>query len=161
MKSNYAENKKKIEVIRNQVGDMAFRMAISHLMDVGLRHLTEENVEKTCKELMQQDDSKSLMSNAFQCSLVRTAYALAQIPHIDLLVYIQREVVYAVDDGMPDYDRAITLLKACMSNIEQWNACSNELTLGEFEDIGFDDDEIRALKFGYVLDAREEEEEND
>lgn len=161
MMSSYAKNKKKIEAIRNQVGDMAFRMAISHLMDVGLRHLTEENVEKTCKELMQQDDSKSLMSNAFQCSLVRTAYALAQIPHIDLLVYIQRKVVYDVDDDMPDYNRAIILLKACMSNIEQWNGCRNELTLGEFEDVGFDDEEIEAMGFGYVLDAREEEEEDE
>lgn len=82
--NNYAESKKRIDAIRNQVNEVLFRMAISHLMDVGIRHLTEENVEETCKKLMQQDDSKSFMTNGFQCSLVRTAYALAQIPHIDL-----------------------------------------------------------------------------
>ena len=40
--SNYVENKKKIEEIRNDVGEPMFRMAISHLMDVGIRNLDED-----------------------------------------------------------------------------------------------------------------------
>jgi hypothetical protein len=31
------------------------------------------------------------------------------------------------------------------------------LTLGEFEEIGFEDEELEALGFDYVLDLREEE----
>jgi CO dehydrogenase/acetyl-CoA synthase epsilon subunit len=157
--SNYSESKKKFDDIRNKSGEMMFRMAISHLMDVGIRHLTEEIVEDTCNKMMQEDDSKAFMTNDFKCALVRTAYELAQIPHTDLLVYIQREVAYDVFDGMPSYERVIQLLKNCMNNIEQWNDCRNELTLGEFEDIGFDDDEMTAFGFAYVLDAREEEDE--
>ena len=42
--SNYTENKKKIEVIRDRYGEYVFRGAISHLMDVGIRHLTKEAV---------------------------------------------------------------------------------------------------------------------
>ena len=156
--NTYVESKKQIDAIRNKCGEIMFRMAISHLMDVGIRHLTEEMVEETCKEIMQKDDSKAFMTNGFQCSLVRAAYELAQISHTDLLVYIQREVVYDIFDGMPSYERSIQLLKNCMANIEQWNDCRNELTLGEFEDIGFDDDEIAAFGFAYVLDVREEEE---
>ena len=155
--NNYAESKRGIDAIRNKCGEMMFRMAISHLMDVGIRHLTEEIVKETCDKMMQEDDSKAFMTNDFKCCLVRTAYELAQIPHTDLLVYIQREVTYDVFDGMPDYQRAIQLLRACMDNIEQWNGCRNELTLEEFEDIGFDDDEMTAFGFAYVLDAREEE----
>lgn len=71
---------------------------------------------------------------------------------------MQREVAYDVGDGMPWYERAVNLLKGCMCNIEQWNDCRNELTLGEFEDVGFDDDEIEALGFAYVLDVREGDE---
>ena len=41
--------------------EILFRMAISHLMDVGIRHLTDENVEYTCKEIMKQDDSNSFI----------------------------------------------------------------------------------------------------
>ena len=94
--NNYAESKKKIEQIRNKSGEIMFRMAILHLMDVGIRHLTEENVEETCKEIMKKDDSKAFMTNDFMSYLVRMAYELAQIPQTDLLVYIQREVVYDI-----------------------------------------------------------------
>lgn len=96
--SNYIENKKKIEEIRNDVGEPMFRMAISHLMDVGIRNLDEENVRLTCNEINKEDDSRSFMTNRFQCDIIKTAARLAQIPHIDLLVYIQREVVYDVFD---------------------------------------------------------------
>ena len=153
--NTYVESKKQIDAIRNKTGEIGFRMAISHLMDVGIRHLTEENVEETCKQLMQQDDSKSIMTNGFQCSLVRTAYELAQVPHIDLLVYVQREVVYDVFDGAPSYERVVKLLKNCMSWIENDGDCGE--ALDNFEYLGFDDDEIEALSWGYILDVKEEE----
>lgn len=156
--NTYVESKKKFEAIRNKVGEMMFRMAISHLMDVGIRHLTEETVEETCKEIMQKDDSKAFMTNGFQCNLVRTAYELAQISHTDLLVYIQREVVYDIFDGMPSYERAIELLKKCMYDIEQRESCENEWTRCAFEDIGFDEDEMEQFGFGYLLTKKEEEE---
>ena len=93
--SNYVESKKKIEAIRSK-DEVMFRMAISHLMDVGIRHLTEENITECCAEIMKQDDSRSFMTNEFQCELVKMAGELAQIDHIHLLVYISREVYYDV-----------------------------------------------------------------
>lgn len=154
--SNYAESKRGIDAIRNKCGEMMFRMAISHLMDVGIRHLTEETVEETCKGIMETDDTNHFMTNEFKCSIVRNAYELAKIPHIDLLVYVQREVVYDVFDGVPSYERAIHLLEGCMSWIESDD--SGE-TLDNFEFIGFEEDEIEALGWGYMLDAKEEEDE--
>lgn len=156
--NTYVESKKKFDAIRNKAGEMMFRMAISHLMDVGIRHLTEENVEETCKQIMQKDDSKALMSNKFQCDLVRFAYELAQISHTDLLVYIQREVAYDVFDDMPSYGRAIELLKRCMNWIENDGDCSQ--TLDNFEWIGFDDVEIDTLGWGYVLGVKEDKNED-
>lgn len=153
--NTYVESKKEIDAIRNKYGEVVFRMGISHLMDVGIRHLTKESVEETCEKMMQEDDSKAFMTNQFKCDLVRSAYELAQVPHTDLLVYIQREVVYDVFDSMPSYERAIHLLKACMNWIESDD--SGE-TLDNFEFIGFEEDEIEALGWGYMLDAREEEE---
>lgn len=94
---SYTESKKEIEAIRNR-DEVMFRMAISHLMDVGIRHLTEEHIEKCCEEIMQQDDSHSFITNEFQCDLVRTAGELAQINHIYLLHYISKEVYYGVDE---------------------------------------------------------------
>ena len=95
---NYSESEKKLNEIRKR-DEMIFRMAISHLMDVGIRHLDEENIERTCKAIQEEDDSKSFMTNNFKCDLVRTAGELAKIEHIHLLVYIQREVAYDVGDN--------------------------------------------------------------
>lgn len=154
--NNYAESKKKIESIRNKCGEIMFRMAISHLMDVGIRHLTEENVEETCKEIMQKDDSKAFMTNEFSCGLVRMAYELAQVPHTDLLVYIQREVVYDVFDGGLSYERAVQLLKKCLDWIEE----DNLDTLDTFKYLGLDEDEIEGVGYGYLLNTFYEKEEN-
>ena len=95
----YAESKRKIDEIRNRNHEMIFRMAISHLIDVGIRHLDEESVKRTCDEIQMEDDSRAFMTNDFKCELVRTAGELAKVDHIHLLVYIQREVAYDVGDN--------------------------------------------------------------
>lgn len=155
--SNYAESKKRIEKIRDKYGEFVFRGGISHLMDVGIRHLTEENVERTCKEIMQSDDSGQFMTNEFKCELVKAAYELAQVSHIDLLVYIQREVAYDVGDYVIGYKKAIGLLKRCVEQIEANENYDNTETYDVLQSIGFDDDELEEFGFGYLLEESEEE----
>ncbi len=92
---SYKESEDKINDIRRR-DEMLFRMAISHLMDVGIRHLTDENVSETCESIMEQDDSHSFMTNEYQCDLVRTAAELAKLNHIHLLVYISENIEYSV-----------------------------------------------------------------
>ena len=94
----YAETKKKIDAIRNK-NEVMFRMAISHLMDVGIRHLTEENIAETCDEIMKEDDSRSFMTNGYKCELIKTAGELAKLDHIHVLTYISHEVTYDVGDN--------------------------------------------------------------
>lgn len=156
--SNYAESKKKIETVRNWYGEFVFRGAISHLIDVGARHLTKENVEETCKEIMESDDTGHFMTNEFKCEIVKAAYDLAQVSQCDLLVYIQREVVYDIFDGVNSYQRAIGLLKRCMEQIEADENYDNVETLRVFESIGFNDDEVEALGFEYLIPHKEEDE---
>ena len=153
--NNYAENKKKLEATRNWYGEFVFRGAVSHLMDVGIRHLTKENVEEACKEIMASDDTGRFMTNEFQCEIVRAAYDLAQISHTDLLAYIQREMVYDVFDGVSSYQRAIDLLKRCMDQIEGDENCNNTQTLQVFESLGFEDDELESLGFEYLIPTEE------
>lgn len=91
----YKESEKILNSLR-EPDKMLFRMAISYLIDVGIRHLTEENIKETCEEIMQQDDSHSFMTNRYQCDLVRLAGELAKVDYIHLLVYIGKNVKYAV-----------------------------------------------------------------
>lgn len=149
----YAESKKKIDELR-QTNEVLFRMSISHLLDVGIRHLTEENIEETCKEIMQEDDSKSFMTNGFKCDLIRVAGELAQIDHIHLLVYISREMFYDVDENHLSYSRLRYLAKGSISWILA-DTCETEYALQEVREMGFDDDEIEELGYGWMLDVEE------
>ena len=150
--SNYVESKKQLDQIRRK-DEMMFRMAISHLMDVGVRHLTEENIDHTCKDIENRDDSKSFMTNGYMCDLVRMSGELAKIPHIDLLVYIQREIEYDIYDGGISYKRAIQLLKNCMSILDF--ADDIDCIRSDFRDADFDDDELEFLGYGYLIEEEE------
>lgn len=154
--NNYIESKKKLDTLRNK-NELIFRMAISHLIDVGIRHLTEASVEETCEAIMKEDDTHKFMTNQFQCDIVRTAGAIAQIDHIHVLTYISREVYYDVRNGI-SYQRAIELLKNCMDSIynAHYDDCSE--TLDDLYGHGFGSDEIETLGYGFLLDVREENE---
>ena len=92
---NYFESKKILDEIRNG-NEVMFRMALSHLIDVGIRHLDEENINRTCEEIQKEDDSKSFMTNNFKCDLIRMSGEIAKIDRIHLIVYIGKEVFYDV-----------------------------------------------------------------
>lgn len=77
---------------------MIFRMAISHLMDVGMRNLTPELVNEAKDEIMKKDDSKMFVTNETLCDVVECARELAKINVIYLLVYVGRNVEYGVDE---------------------------------------------------------------
>jgi hypothetical protein len=153
--TTYAESKKKIEEIRN-TNETMFRMAISHLMDVGYRHLTEENINRTCEEIMQEDDNKHFMTNEFKCDLIRTAGELSKIDHIHLLVYISREVYYDVFDNEISYERLKYLAKGSISWILA-DTYETDYALQEIREIGFEDEEIESLGYGWMLDSEGDE----
>ena len=154
--NNYAESKQKLDAIRNR-DEMLFRMAISHLMDIGIRHLTDENIAETCAKIMKEDDTHSFMTNKYQCAIVKTAGELAKIDHIHLLNYISKEVYYDVGDNKISYNRACDLLEACMEWLDDDIAEVSD-TLETFRFIGFTDNEIEELGYGFLLDIEEEEE---
>ena len=152
--TTYAESKKKIEEIRNR-NEVMFRMSVSHLMDVGFRHLTKDNIDRTCAEIMQEDDDNHIMTNEFKCDLVKTAGELARIDHIHLLVYISREVYYDVFDDAISYERLIHLAKGSISWILA-DTYETDYALQEIREIGFEDEEIESLGYGWMLDCEEE-----
>ena len=149
----YKESARKLNTLRS-ANEVMFRMAVSHLMDCGIRHLTEENIKETCDAIMQEDDSKAFMTNEFKCELVRIAGELAKIDHIHLLVYISREVYYDVGDTKVSYQRALELVEDCMTWMSyEWN---NSETYHNFTEIGFSENEL--IEFGYRDLLTEEDE---
>lgn len=97
MKTTFKTTEQNINKLRRDYGEITFRMAISHLMDVGMRNLTPELVNEAKDEIMKQDDRKMFVTNELLCDVVECAGELAKIDAIDLLVYIGRNVEYDVE----------------------------------------------------------------
>lgn len=75
----------------DEQGVVLFHMAFSHLMDVGVRNITDEAVETT-KAQLRTDEAAGKMKNSFmtanfQCNLLDYAAMLAKIPSSSLLLF--------------------------------------------------------------------------
>lgn len=153
----YEESSRSISRIRYR-DEMLFRMAVSHLMDVGIRHLTEEAVRETCAGIMKQDDTSNIMSNEYLCRIVRTAAELAEIDPVHLLHYISMEVDYFVGDQAISYKRAIRLLRECLNWMYEDTGCVSG-TLKKAKEIGFDRTELEKIGMGFLTDVDDGEED--
>lgn len=166
--NNYAESKKTLDKIRSEYDckwELLFRQAIQYVVDYGASNLQDDwNYEHIKQDINERHDNaeaegKNLwITRSFELALLECARAIAQVDIYDLLVYIQKEVWLSHEGGI-DYDRSVKLLKDCMGWIEEDHASLGEM-LDTLEYIGFDDDDIEALGFAYVLDVREDEEDD-
>ena len=164
MMNNYAENKKTLDAIRRKyscAGDVLFRTAIQTVVEYGTDNLLDDwNYEHLCKDINDRHDEteangKNLwITRDFELAIVECAREIASVNIYDMLIYIQKEV-WLSGDGI-DYQRAIELLKKCIYDIEERENCEDKLLYQSLEQIGFDDDEIEELGFGYVFDVKED-----
>lgn len=97
------DNIRAIKNLEDKYGLMMFRMALTHLVDVGARNMTDENVEEAFKQIRAKDEEVRvnggfpIMTAEFQCGLVRCAAELAKCSVWDLFYYIKEYVT--VSDG--------------------------------------------------------------
>ena len=164
MMNNYAEVKKELDVIRSKYackGDVLFRTAIQTVVEYGTSDLLDDwSYYHLCDEVNDRHDEaeaegkKLWITRDFELAILECAREIAMVDIYDMLMYIQREV-WLSGDGI-DYQRAIELLKKCIYDIEERENCEDKLLYQALEQIGFDDDEIEELGFGYVLDVEED-----
>jgi hypothetical protein len=167
---NYAETKKELDRIRNEYGckgEMIFRTSLQYIVEYGQAKFQDEEWVQSQLDLVNEKHNKADTENKilfigreFEIALIECAREIAKVEAYGLLVYIQKEVWLSNEGGI-DYKRAIELLKGCMYDIEQRENCEDKLTLDAFEDIGFDDEELTGLNFGYLFNAKEDEEYDD
>ena len=163
--SNYAETKKELDQIREKYGcsgEIIFRSALQCVLDYGMTdmlddwcysHRVDEVNERHNKA---EVEGKILwITREFEIAILECAREIAKVEAYDLLVYIQKEV-WLSDNGGMDYKRAMDLLKRCMAQIESDEGCDNTETYNVFQYVGFNDDEIEALGFKYLLEEEEE-----
>ncbi len=92
------ENLKSIRAVEDKYGLALFRMGLTHLVDVGVRHLNDEAVEDCILQIMEKkkaDRAKGtipVMTPEFQCAIVRCAAELARFGIWTLFAYIKKHV---------------------------------------------------------------------
>jgi hypothetical protein len=85
--------------MENKYGLALFRMGLTHLVDVGIRHLTDESVNEAIKQIKARDEADkangvvNIMTAEFQCEIVRCAASLAKFSIWELFAYIKNHVV--------------------------------------------------------------------
>lgn len=82
----YKEIEQELNALKRE-NEIIFRTALYHLIDVGTRNLTAEKIEEVCAEICKQDDSHLMMTNEFQCAIVKMAGKLAKFDTMALCVY--------------------------------------------------------------------------
>ena len=89
---------KSIREIEDKYGYVMFRMALSHLMDVGIRNFSDENVATAIQQILVKDEESkskngvSIMGVDFQCEIVRCAAELSKFSVWELFYYIKKYV---------------------------------------------------------------------
>lgn len=169
--SNYIESKKKMDEIRDKygcTGEIIFRTAMQLVVEHGQNNLKDEtwyedqlNAVDERHDTAEANNKFLFMTRDFEKAIIKCAKELVDIDAYDFLLYIQREV-FLSSQGI-DPKRALELLTKCMDWIEDEHGTELEC-YDTFEYLGFEDSELRELKFGYLVDAYEasmEEDEED
>lgn len=159
--NNYAECKKKLDEIRNSYGckgDVLFRTGLQYVFECGQGSFKNDDWfqnaidEVNKRHNIAESEGKNLfITRDFEIAILECAKEIAQINTYNILMYIQKEI-WLGGDGM-DYQRVVRLLKSCMDWIEE----DNVDTLDTMKYLGFSDEELNELGYGYLLDYEEEE----
>lgn len=166
--NTYAETKKELDYIRHSYdckGEIIFRTALQYIVEYGQSTFNDNGWVENQLTLIDVKHDKAeaegkilWIGREFERAFIECAREIAKVDAYSMLIYIQKEVWLSHEGGI-DYDRAVELLKSCMYDIEQRENCEDKLTLCAFEDIGFYDDDFANLGFGYLINAREDEED--
>ena len=167
--NTYENSRKTLEKIRQEFGckgDVIFRTAIQYVVEYGQRMFEDEDWIKSqldrvnAKHDTAEAEGKTLwVGRELELACIECAAKIAPVNTYDLLIYIQKEMFWSNEGGL-DYARAVELLKECMGLIDNDNRECGVSTTDTFDYLGFNDDEIEVLGFGYVLDTKEDKEDD-
>ena len=132
--------------------ELALRLAIVHLVDVGVDVFKEVSYD----EIRDNVRGNALIADNFAKDIAVYAKHLSRLPAIDMFVWMSRNLEYDVGDNKPSYKRLEEIANNSI-NLSVADPVINEMpseTLNHLRyNIGLTDDEIEHFGYGYVLDC--------
>lgn len=166
--NNYAEDKKKLDSIRNNweyctQGDMLFRTAMLMVFEVGFDQMKEKEFLESClkynadKHEKAETEGKILFTTkAFDEAIYQCAHEIAQISIMSVVMYSQREIFFYDDWKEPSYKDLINYVKSAMSLIESYNNGYKVDARFDFTNcLDMSEEHIEFLGFGHVLEEED------
>lgn len=93
----------KIQSVENKYGLILFRTGLTHLIDVGARHMDDENVAECIAQIEaaaaeeKANNVHAIMTPAFRMDIVRCAAELAKFSIWELIAYIKAYVAVDIE----------------------------------------------------------------
>ena len=158
---SYDDSYKILKSIRSKYfckGEIVFKCAIQNVVDCGIQNLTEDSLEEWIKSIdIKHDKAESegkilLVTRDFEKTVAECTFKIAEVPPIDFLMYVQREVWFynpSITSEEVSYVRAIELLQ----NTVEYSLQDVETSIAkeDLEYIGFEDDELVFLGYEKVF----------
>lgn len=139
------------------------KIAFQYLLEDGQKAFqNEETFAEKIKQVNDYHDEREANSKitfttrSLDMTFLNCAKELAEIPTYDLLIYIQKEMYWSLEGGL-DYQKAIKLLMNLIDCIIEHNG-EDEVTMtyNAFKNVGFSNDELVQLGYGYLILEDEE-----
>lgn len=86
--------KEQIKAIREKYGEPMLRMAIDHVIGVGINNLKNVNADEVCAQILKETPANAIMTPEFSAELMRCAIELSRVSIGDILKYIQTDMKY-------------------------------------------------------------------
>ena len=97
-----------ISELSKKYGEHMVRMAIDHVIGVGVNNLKDVDADAVCKKILKETPENYIMTPEFRAELMRCSIELARNPIGDILKYIQTNMEY---DGVTVHPGVIVEFK--------------------------------------------------
>ena len=167
---NYNDSVKTLQAIRTEYlykGELIFKCAIQNVVECGTQNLTKEYLEQWLKKIDARHDQVEangkipLTTRKFDKDVAECTVKIAEIPPIDFLMYVQREVwLYnpcKYEPGEISYTRAIDLLFNVVDYALQ--DMETDIAKEDLEYMGFEDDELCFLGYEEIFFPEDDNDE--
>ena len=146
--------RKELKEIQKKYGENIFRLAITHLIYVGIEQFSKMDIDAICEKARHDTPNNSIMTGEFQADILRCAHAICKYSVDDLLRYIKTDMNM---EGIPPHIRFLVvfrenatnrLIMSCMLPPNADTDVMNELT-SEIERLEDEYDELYGSLYGF------------
>ena len=126
--------RKELKIIQEKYGEDIFRLAITHLIHMGIEHFSKEDIDVLCERALHESPDNAIMTGGYQVNILRCAHEICRFSVEDLLKFVKTDVNMA---GIPPHIRLMIafranaterLIMSCMLPADMDREVLNDLT---------------------------------